>query len=405
MEHCRFGRADYRSFWRRHIRHCPVWLAVVGAVLLHGPASGSDLSVCIDKSSPAAAMDHKLAEAVAKNQGVNLVVHTFDGSGGDDGFNLKQFKLLADTECHLILGFPVEASRENVPSGLMVTAPYGRIGFVLVTSRSIKGDSLATLPQATEVAVTYDTMPNLYFVDHPNIQASIFQTDAETIGTLMDHKVKAAMVWRPTAVNYIVNHRDAHDFAFHELNEPHAKWDLVALYDARGAASAILFDKGVSDLGVSGQINAVLDPYATPERNPVVLASADAAKLPVLTPVADTSAGSSPPALYTADQATAGKQKFADNCSQCHGDNLEGMAGPALKGKLFASPKAGYHVGDIFTIVSQNMPSTQPGSLAHDDYVQIMAFLLQQNGYPSGSTPLAFDTAAASKVPLIYNGN
>ena len=110
------------------------------------------------------------------------------------------------------------------------------------------------------------------------------------------------------------------------------------------------------------------------------------------------------PALYTAAQADAGKQKFADNCAQCHGDNLEGMAGPALKGNLFASAKANFHVGDIFNIVVKNMPSTQPGSLSHDDYTQIMAYILQQNGYPAGSNPLVFDAALTSNVPLIYRG-
>jgi hypothetical protein len=50
------------------------------------------------------------------------------------------------------------------------------------------------------------------------------------------------------------------------------------------------------------------------------------------------------------------------------------------------------------------MPATQPGSLEHDDYVQIMAFLLQQNGYPAGSRALAFDSAQNSSVPLLYHG-
>ncbi len=111
-----------------------------------------------------------------------------------------------------------------------------------------------------------------------------------------------------------------------------------------------------------------------------------------------------PPAVFTADQAKAGAQKFSDNCEQCHGAQLEGRAGPALKGPNFASAKAAFTIGDIFTIVSQNMPASQPGTLPPDDYVQVMAFLLQQNGYPAGSKPLTFDEAAASKVPLVYRG-
>ena len=44
------------------------------------------------------------------------------------------------------------------------------------------------------------------------------------------------------------------------------------------------------------------------------------------------------------------------------------------------------------------MPASNPGSLQHDDYVQIMAFLLQQNGYPAGAKELTFEDAGASKV-------
>jgi len=109
------------------------------------------------------------------------------------------------------------------------------------------------------------------------------------------------------------------------------------------------------------------------------------------------------PALYTAAQAEKGKAAFSENCALCHGETLEGRAGPALKGKHFAPNSGKYKVGDIFTIVSKNMPATQPGSLTHDTYVEIMAYLLQQNGYPAGDKALSFDEAKDSTVPVIYS--
>jgi polar amino acid transport system substrate-binding protein len=36
--------------------------------------------------------------------------------------------------------------------------------------------------------------------------------------------------------------------------------------------------------------------------------------------------------------------------------------------------------------------------------VQIMAFILQQNGYPPGSNELVYEDAEKSKVPLRYYG-
>jgi mono/diheme cytochrome c family protein len=108
--------------------------------------------------------------------------------------------------------------------------------------------------------------------------------------------------------------------------------------------------------------------------------------------------------LYTDAQASTGHIKYLGNCAMCHGPKLTGRAGPALKGPNFANAKSAFSVSDIFNIVAQNMPASNPGSLDQGDYVQIMAYLLQQNGYPAGSKALDFNGASTSKVPLIYRG-
>ncbi|TLU72174.1 c-type cytochrome [Lichenicoccus roseus] len=394
----------------------------LGVVLMHGPATAasmpanaSTLSVCIDTSSPVAPMDRKLAQAVASQQHRALAVHEFDGSGDDDGYDYKNFRALAADQCQIILGYPLDATRGTAPAGLVATAPYGRIGFVLVTPSASRADSLASLPKGTDVAVTNETMPNLYFENHPNIAADIYQKDADTIASLVEHHDRAAMVWRPTIVSYLLAHHLTSDFKWHQLDEPHARWNLVGLHDPAQAGAASAFDHSVAALRDSGGLEPLLSPYASVSADgtrgvrrsdagtgsPILLVSAAAA---MTQPAAGGGSPDAAPALYTAAQADAGKQKFADNCAQCHGDNLEGMAGPALKGDLFASAKANFHVGDIFNIVVKNMPSTQPGSLSHDDYTQIMAYILQQNGYPAGSNPLVFDATLTSNVPLIYRG-
>ena len=56
--------------------------------------------------------------------------------------------------------------------------------------------------------------------------------------------------------------------------------------------------------------------------------------------------------------------------------------GRRLKGPNFASKASNFTVSDIFTIVSQNMPASNPGSLEQDDYVDIMAFLLAAERLP-----------------------
>ena len=388
----------------------------VAAVLMYGGAAvAGELSVCIDESSPTAAMEQQLASAVARQEGNTLKVHPFDSSaGGDDGFSPKEFGKLARQSCDLVLGFPVDADANAVPSGLQDTTPYGHTGFVLVTARSSKATTLDSLPGNSKVAVTYLTTPNLYFADHPNLQADVHRNDADALKALRAGAVNAAMLWQPSVVRYLSKQHEARRFSYHELREPHAQFDLVALYDGDHAAAAAAFEHAITALTARGELAKVLAPYAetggarlAPRRPSASLwrsrrsgrmgrRCAAGSK-----PHADDSA---PPALYTKAQAESGKQKFLENCAQCHGPTLAGRAGPALKGPNFASVKAKFHVSDIFTILSQNMPATEPGSLAHQDYVEIMAFLLQQNGYPDGNTPLTFEEAKESKVKLIYHG-
>ena len=92
----------------------------------------------------------------------------------------------------------------------------------------------------------------------------------------------------------------------------------------------------------------------------------------------------------------------------CHGPALDGQfggySGPALKGPEFADPSYDFHVSDIFNFVAKLMPAATPGSLTHDQDVLIMAFILQQNGYPAGSKELVYEDAEKSTVPLKYYG-
>jgi mono/diheme cytochrome c family protein len=106
--------------------------------------------------------------------------------------------------------------------------------------------------------------------------------------------------------------------------------------------------------------------------------------------------------LYTAGQAATGAQVYADSCARCHGANLEGVSGPPLKGTdLFAQGAAGrLTVSDIFKYMTSLMPAGEPGSLTHDQYVDVMAFLLRENGNPAGSKPLSYNAASHSSDPL-----
>ncbi|MBA2076966.1 c-type cytochrome [Rhodanobacter sp. PCA2] len=398
------------------------WFVVLAAVLAYGGhARAGTVTLCVDKSSAAAPMDTRLAQAVARHEGATLALHRFDGAGdGDDGLGAKDFHRLA-AQCDLVLGFPVDAGAHGAPMpGLHATRAYGHTGFVLVTPRGKGWTSLASLPAGSRVAVTYQTTPNIYLADHPKLAADVQLDDAATLKALQSRKDVAAMLWRPTVVSQLGERGLEQHYDMHELDESHARFDLVALYDDAHAEAAKAFEQAVAAMAASGELAQTLAPYAQPGAALTAVAGAKSAERRVFGAArtrhaadrrcaANARAGKSRkparvPTLYTQAQADIGKAKFLENCSRCHGRDLGGMAGPALKGANFASAASHFHVGDIFTIVSQNMPATQPGSLPKDDYVEIMAFLLQENGYPAGSTALTFDQAKQSKVDFIYRG-
>jgi mono/diheme cytochrome c family protein len=113
---------------------------------------------------------------------------------------------------------------------------------------------------------------------------------------------------------------------------------------------------------------------------------------------AQSAAATATPALYSDAQAQKGVDAYETNCGMCHGANMEGAQGPTLLGQTLTSHYQ--TVGDLMQFIVQNMPMSDPGSLAHDDYVDILAFVLQKNGWPSGNQRLTFADASASKVPL-----
>jgi polar amino acid transport system substrate-binding protein len=96
---------------------------------------------------------------------------------------------------------------------------------------------------------------------------------------------------------------------------------------------------------------------------------------------------------FTLDQAQKGKTDYIVNCVMCHGANLEGISGPALKGKDAAVPLKSAR--DIYPYITTMMPVGNAGGLKPAVYIELMAFILQANGHRPGSVKL---TSAALKA-------
>jgi hypothetical protein len=71
--------------------------------------------------------------------------------------------------------------------------------------------------------------------------------------------------------------------------------------------------------------------------------------------------------------------------------------GPALVGKQFWLTYGGKKVSTLWSSVHTQMPMMAPGSVSAKNSTNIMAFLLQKNGLPAGTT-LLNDSVDLSKV-------
>ncbi|MBI2830602.1 MAG: hypothetical protein HYX81_05535 [Chloroflexi bacterium] len=78
--------------------------------------------------------------------------------------------------------------------------------------------------------------------------------------------------------------------------------------------------------------------------------------------------------------AEGGKVTMANICSKCHGDRGQGGIGPAIIGANATLQKFETAKG-LFDYVRIAMPLEAPGSLTQQQYLEVMSFLILQNGF------------------------
>jgi len=105
--------------------------------------------------------------------------------------------------------------------------------------------------------------------------------------------------------------------------------------------------------------------------------------------------------VYTDAQATRGKAIFDMRCALCHGERLEGAAGPSLAGDEFLVPRDGQPVSDIFDKINATMPADTPGTLSPQQVADLVAFILQANKFPAGKTELAPAAAPLKQIAIV----
>ena len=145
--------------------------------------------------------------------------------------------------------------------------------------------------------------------------------------------------------------------------------------------------------------------HFTPLAALVVLASAcastsvteEAPAAPAATPPA---AAATPPAaaspeagLFTSAQAERGQEQFVESCSECHSSS-------EFRGRQFEFSWGRRSVGDLYRHVFDNMPEDAPASLTPQQYVDVIAYILEINDFPDGDQELPADEAILGTYPL-----
>ena len=115
---------------------------------------------------------------------------------------------------------------------------------------------------------------------------------------------------------------------------------------------------------------------------PATDASADDAAAPEGGPPADAPAAAA--AFYTEPQARRGQRAFRQVCSDCHYTS-------EFKGPVFTDVWARRTARDLYRELRRTMPDDNPGGLPRQTYVDVMAYILELNGYPAGPDELPPD--------------
>ena len=129
-------------------------------------------------------------------------------------------------------------------------------------------------------------------------------------------------------------------------------------------------------------------------------------RAPAAQPVAGPAGGDAPTAtvwrgVYTTAQAERGREAYTGACIACHGVDLGGDNNtPSLVAESFRFLWSGRTLAELLARTQNLMPPATPNSLPESTYRDILAYLLQANGYPSGAEEMAADPVALARIQI-----
>lgn len=107
--------------------------------------------------------------------------------------------------------------------------------------------------------------------------------------------------------------------------------------------------------------------------------------------------------IYTDAQAERGKAVYAEACVRCHGSDLKGTTAPALTGEPFMKVWGGEPIERLYVKIRDTMPPSFGTILDDSAKIDIVSYILQTGGYPSGPSELRVGRELAA-VQILRKG-
>ena len=111
--------------------------------------------------------------------------------------------------------------------------------------------------------------------------------------------------------------------------------------------------------------------------------------------------------VFTEAQATRGQAVYRGACGLCHGRRLNGApddpdmrSTPPLARARFLREWGGRSLASLFEYTRATMPEDNPRSLADQEYVDIIAYMLTVGGMPAGDHELQADPQRLARIVL-----
>ena len=111
--------------------------------------------------------------------------------------------------------------------------------------------------------------------------------------------------------------------------------------------------------------------------------------------------------VFTEEQAKRGQAVYPGPCGTCHGRRLNGapddpdmQSTPPLARARFLRNWEGRSLATLFEYTRATMPESNPGFLTDEEYVDLIAYMLEVGGIPAGNDELQPDPQSLARVVI-----